>query len=274
MAGVTLRRQVVVIALIALAVASCSGSAPKAAVPSTTTPRTTTPVASSTEFRLLFQNTDASITAAIAGAEPGSAAAQYFQHHLFDLRAYLGVGGHGGVMGRIPLAGGGIAYCGGGSGARTCWNYQHPRFARDGRLSSFDINDVDAGKLVRGTAAAGLPAATFTVSPTVSLHVVSLLLDPESTFVVMLQVENTSDQSSAVPTAGAFDYIPDGSKAAPSVAHADPPTLAPHSSALVDLQFSPANFGGVLTLTIGGQSQTIRIAGPAVALGNPATDQD
>ncbi len=275
-----LRRPVVAIAIVAvaLAVASCSGSARKVGVPSTTTqpttPPTTSPVASSTEFYRLFQNTDASITSAIEDAEPGSAAAQYFQHHLFDLRAYVGVGGYGRAMHQTPLPDGGIAYCGGASGDRSCWDYQHPRFAKDGRLSSFDINDVEAAKLVRGTAASGLPTGKLIVSATVSMRVVSLLLDPKSTFVVILRVENTSDQTSDLPTAAAYDYTTDGSTSELSVAHAVPPTIAPHSSVLVDLSFAPANFGGVLTLTTGGRRQTVRIAGPAVVLGNTATEND
>jgi hypothetical protein len=255
----------------ALAAAACSGSPYAATVTTSTLPRTTHPPDATTEYRRLAQNTAESLEAAVANATPGSAAARYFTYHLLQLRAYIGVGGFGRALPLLPINGG-FAQCAQQDGDAICFEYQHPRFSTDGRLSSFDVNDVDVGLLVQLAPSRGMPPQRFTLAPGTSEHVEGLLREPDDSLSVVLRVDNASSLRVSLPDGSAYAYrTDDAATSQPARSYAAPGTISPHSSVLVYVRFSPANFGGALILTTGARRQELLIAGPPVALKNTAT---
>jgi hypothetical protein len=137
--------------------ASCSSSRPAAGHSANTSPRVTRPADFATELRRRAENMVTSLQSAAESAEPGSAAAEYFDHLLLGLRAYVGVGGSGAAMRPIPLTGGGVGFCSTRKGKAVCWQFEHPRYAPDDRLSSFDVNYVDVRLQVRNGSSPGLP---------------------------------------------------------------------------------------------------------------------
>jgi hypothetical protein len=259
------------LAFAGLVMAACSGTPYSAKVTSSTSPKATPPPDATTEYHRLAQNTVESLEAAVSGAMPGSAAARFFTYHLLQLRAYVGLGGFGRALPLLPIKGG-FAQCAQQDGHAICFEYQHPRFSTDGRLSSFDVNAVDVGLLVRLAPTRSVSAQRLTLAPGASERVAGLLREPDDSLSVVLRVDNTSNERVSLPDGSAYAYRTDAmATSQPARSYAIPGTISPHSSGLVYLRFSPANFGGGLVVSTADRHQELPIAGPPVVLRNTAT---